>query len=230
MLLVLFDLDDTLLDHTGALERASRAFHRRWGAALSELDEDAFVAQWWQMSEVYMDRFLRGEISYHGARRARIRDLLGSQRDDAECDAIYGRFLQDYEAGWRLFDDVLPTLEALGQLRLGGITNGDDGTQRRKAAAVGLSLDPLVTAGGFGHPKPDPRIFAEACRLAGAPTRRSVYVGDKPDTDADAARAAGLRGVWLRRPELGHLPPSAQAPPGVEVIESLAELPGLLLR
>src|SRR5690606_22584142 len=73
--------------------------------------------------------------------------------------------------------------------------------QTRKLAAAGLPDVPLlvgVDTLGFG--KPDPRVFAEACRRLGTDPARTAYVGDELDVDARAALAAGLVGVWLDRP------------------------------
>ena len=54
-----------------------------------------------------------------------------------------------------------------------------------------------------------------------------VYVGDEPRIDAYGAHLAGLRGVWLDRPDA--LTPVDPAPPEwIERITTLADLPTLL--
>jgi putative hydrolase of the HAD superfamily len=87
----------------------------------------------------------------------------------------------------------------------------------------------LVGVDTLGFGKPDPRVFAEACRRLGTEPARTAYVGDELDVDARAAVAAGLRGVWLARPHLGAKHANAtEALPQDVVIASLDELPGVL--
>ena len=73
-----------------------------------------------------------------------------------------------------------------------------------------------------GWSKPSREIFLEACRRIGASPAEAVYVGDRYDIDAEAARQAGLTGVWLDRRK--RRTPLHQSP----VIGTLDELVGLL--
>lgn len=83
--------------------------------------------------------------------------------------------------------------------RLGVVTNGIDRVQRARLAASGLApfFETVVTSQGCGFAKPDPRILQVALAELGVGPRRAIYVGDDPATDGGAARAAGLRFVWL---------------------------------
>jgi putative hydrolase of the HAD superfamily len=112
-------------------------------------------------------------------------------------------------------------------MMLAAITNAPGKHQRSKLAAVGLidTFDVLVIAGEVGMAKPDPAIFHLACRQLGVHPCQAVHVGDRLDLDAQAAVAAGLRGVWLNRDDRA----SAVEPPlGVHMIGGLMELPELL--
>jgi putative hydrolase of the HAD superfamily len=77
----------------------------------------------------------------------------------------------------------------------------------------------VLTSAEAGVAKPDAAIFHEACRRAGCAPQDSIYVGDRLETDAMAARAAGLHGIWLDRSGSGR-----QAG-GIAWISSLDELP-----
>jgi putative hydrolase of the HAD superfamily len=57
----------------------------------------------------------------------------------------------------------------------------------------------MITSAECGIAKPAPGIFLLACETMDVLPSRAVYVGDRPDIDADAARMAGLRGIWLDR-------------------------------
>lgn len=84
-----------------------------------------------------------------------------------------------------------------------------------------------------GSGKPDPRVFAEACRRLGTEPARTAYVGDELDIDALAAVQHGLVGVWLDRPgarrhEIPAAEIAAARAAGVLVVGSVAEVPGVL--
>jgi len=53
------------------------------------------------------------------------------------------------------------------------------------------------------------------------PPHAAVSIGDRLEVDALAATAAGLRGIWLNRT-------GNAVPPGVEAVDNLTDLPGLL--
>ena len=126
-----------------------------------------------------------------------------------------------------LYDDVatvLPQLAAHG-LHLGVISN----SHRSLAAFIEhFALDRLVRTHVSAYPdrymKPHRSIFDEALRQAGVAAAETVMVGDSLAADVHGALGAGLRAVLLRRS--GEIPPGV--PPGVPVIRTLGELPGLL--
>jgi putative hydrolase of the HAD superfamily len=76
-----------------------------------------------------------------------------------------------------------------------------------------------------GIGKPDPRIFEVTCAQLGLSPADCVYVGDRLETDALAAQAAGLRGIWLDR---GLYVPAEVDSAGISVIHDLRELKALL--
>jgi putative hydrolase of the HAD superfamily len=80
----------------------------------------------------------------------------------------------------------------------------------------------VLTSDLLGVAKPDPAIFAMACRRLGVAVSSAVYVRDRLQVDALAASTAGLRGIWLDRMGNGTVPA------GAEAIASLAELPAAL--
>jgi putative hydrolase of the HAD superfamily len=81
-------------------------------------------------------------------------------------------------------------------------------------------VDEVVTSADVGAAKPDPALFLCALEQAGVPAAEAVHVGDSLDNDVAGARAAGVRPLLLVR--------QGEAPVGVEVLRSLAELPSLI--
>ncbi|WP_344031760.1 HAD family hydrolase [Streptomyces luteireticuli] len=225
---VLWDVDDTLFDYTGsdrtgiARHLAAEGLLTRYGTA-----ERAF-SLWREAMETHFARFLAGEIDFQEHRRARVRAFLAARLADAEADAWFARYVRHYEAAWTLFPDAGPALEAVGRrFRQAVLSNASTAHQRRKLAVLGVRghFEEVLGAGPQGCAKPDPRAFLGACAALGLHPGEVVYVGDQLETDAVAAQAAGLHGVWLDR--TGGADGNA-VPDGVRRIRGLDELPGLL--
>ena len=208
-MLILFDIDDTLLDHEAA-ERAAATFLYKSITASAPLEE--FLGTWSEALERHFARYLTGEVSYQGQRRDRMREVVDASLSDEGADRIFAGYLACYEASWALYPDVVPCLDGLSQYRLGVISNGQGDQQRKKLARTGIAdrFECIVISEECGCAKPDAAIFLRACTLLGERPGSAVYVGDRYDIDAQAARAAGLQGIWLDRKgkaTAGHAPP-----------------------
>jgi putative hydrolase of the HAD superfamily len=224
---IFFDLDDTLLDDRGAQHTYLKQVYAAWRDDLPH-SEDAFPDTWRAALQHHFDRHIRGEISYIAQRRERIRDVFQAPSlSDEDADRRMREFLDIYEASSRLFDDVIPVLDALAHHPLGVITNGTDIQQRGKLDRLGIAdrFAVVLTSEQVGVGKPDPRIFVEAAARMNASPRDCIHVGDDWQRDVEGARGAGLRAVWLDRPrQAGVAVPDAT----VACIRSLAELVELL--
>ncbi|WP_298990555.1 HAD family hydrolase [uncultured Pseudokineococcus sp.] len=212
--LVLLDLDGTLLDHRGSVERALRAWTARLAPPRAPAD---LLGAWLAAERRHLPAWRDGTASFAEQRRRRLRDvlpLLGLPvGDDDALDAVFAGYLEAYEAAWRAFDDVGDALAELAGAGLATavLTNGVEEQQRAKLARLGLSgrVGPLLTAESLGVAKPDPRVFTLACERLGRPPAQVVSVGDDHALDVVAARAAGLRAVHLDR--LGESPSGERA-------------------
>jgi HAD superfamily hydrolase (TIGR01549 family) len=101
---------------------------------------------------------------------------------------------------FELYEDVLPTFEALRQanLKLGLVSN----TSRDLDAFVGhhrLDVDAWVSSGVHGKVKPSPSIFKAVLELLGVEPSEAVMIGDSPEDDVAGAEAVGIRGLLLDR-------------------------------
>ena len=102
----------------------------------------------------------------------------------------------------RLFDDVVPALEALQRrgLTLGILSNFpptlEDILQR---LGVHDYFEFFVVSSIVGVAKPAPRIFELGVQAAGCPADRILYVGDHPEDDVLGAQRAGLDAVLIDR-------------------------------
>ena len=96
-----------------------------------------------------------------------------------------------------LFDDVLPTLEALrGHYMMGLLSNGN--TYPERCGLEGY-FQFVVFAQEHGIQKPDPRLFEIAIDRAGCAQHQLLHVGDSFQNDIIGAKQAGIKCVWLNR-------------------------------
>lgn len=238
---VLFDVDDTLVDSTGAFRAALADVAREYLPALPADRHDEVLALWRADPNGHYRRYTRGELDYRAQRRARANEIQaafgGAQLDDAAFAAWDEVFEEGFVRAWAPHtdaDDVVRRLLDAG-VAVAALTNAAVGYQTAKLERVGLADRVRVVVGvdTLGVGKPDPRVFAEACRRLGTAPERTAYVGDELDVDALGAVAAGLVGVWVDRPgpRRVDVPPehvTAAREAGVRIIRSLTELPEAL--
>ena len=95
------------------------------------------MQRWDALLDHHFDRFLRGETSFIGQRRARIRGLFGltpSQMPDSEVDAIYAVYRESKEGPGGCFQMQSKPWTLWVCFRLGVISNGSSARQRQKLA------------------------------------------------------------------------------------------------
>jgi len=150
---------------------------------------------------------LKVEIAYYRDHHASARDATAMRALQRTCAELVADELRLHVPVDEAFVDgflacleftVLPgVVPALDRLRAAGVpmvvvSNWDWGLPDHLER---LGLAPyfagVVTSGGAGVAKPDPRIFAPALELLGLPPADVAHLGDE-DVDRDGAAAAGL--------------------------------------
>jgi putative hydrolase of the HAD superfamily len=127
---------------------------------------------------------------------------VGAPRSEHDhlFERLYARFTD--LATYRLHPDALPLLNRLRgtDLTLGLISNFEAWLERLlDALEVAQYFDVTVISGIEGVEKPDPQIFRIALERSGVAPEHSVYVGDHPFFDVEAARDAGMVPVLIDR-------------------------------
>jgi putative hydrolase of the HAD superfamily len=227
---VIFDLDGTLYDERGGMQRALARTVAEGAAVWPGLDPERATQLYpevgrsvWERAELYGPGNPKGSTTEQLRAEVWTALLLAIDGNDPAQAADAGRQLAAIytaarRAGHRLFEesrDVLASLDALvrgGRLeRIAMITNGPSDLQREKLAACGLDgrFDPLVISAEAGRVKPDPRIFLDAVSACGCDPGEAIYVGDNPELDIGGGAGAGLVTAWINRfgdPFPAHLP------------------------
>ena len=106
----------------------------------------------------------------------------------------------EHAAYFELYDDALPTLEALREcgVKLGLLSN----SSRDLDAFVvhhGLEVDAILTSGGHGKAKPHASIFRRMLQLLGTRPDETAMVGDAIEDDVRGAEAVGMRALLVDR-------------------------------
>jgi putative hydrolase of the HAD superfamily len=142
----------------------------------------------------------RSKAMWRGIYEAFFQELGIDGDHDRLFDALYSRFTD--LSSYRLHPDALPALDRLTatDLVLGLISNFEAWLERLlESLEVQHYFDVTVISGVEGVEKPDPEIFRIALERAGVAAGESVYVGDHPFFDVQAAREAGMIPVLVDR-------------------------------
>jgi putative hydrolase of the HAD superfamily len=203
---VIFDLDNTLFDHTASVTTTLRA----WLPALAGVElTDDLLAAWFVVEQRNFDAWLAGQLTHQGQRRGRLRDFLPLidqpvPATDEELDEVFAGFLNLYEQSWAAFPDAEPALKIAKSngWRIGVLTNGATLQQNAKLAAIGLAslVDVVATSQSLGFSKPAPEAYLLTCEALGVDPAETLMIGDNLELDVVAARAAGLSAEHLDRP------------------------------
>ena len=225
---ILFDLDDTLADSSGVEE----AIWERVVEAIAEhvpgVDAAELRRRYLAVLEQHYAPLAAGQIDFITFRRNRLADALGPWGEVS--DELFERYVREKERiadEMRPFPDAIATVRALQAqgIKVGVLTNGPSGFQRRKleVSGLGTELDAIAISGELGVAKPDREAFERALELLGTKADETAMVGDSLENDVLGGIEAGLAAVvWLPGRRQG------DAPPGAHVARALAEVPALL--
>lgn len=153
---------------------------------------------------------------------------LAGVRDAQVVTPIADQLYEDFSSPrtWQVLEGAESTLRGCREqgLSLAVVSNFD---RRLEDILVGLGLrehfDFVVTSEATGWPKPDPRIFREALRLARVEPAVAAHVGDNYRCDYQGARAVGMHSFLVVGPE--PLDPSVRdSVPEEHVLPSLSHL------
>jgi putative hydrolase of the HAD superfamily len=212
-------IQGVLLDAVGTLIRLREPVgttYARIGA------EHGVTIPAWRLDDAFA-RVLRGappmpatdadveRVWWHGVVRATFRSADQMQRF-ADFDRCFAALFDHYSRAdaWLAADGAHAALDAL---RDAGRTLCVASNFDRRLPAILRDLDLAARVDlvwlpcDAGTAKPDPAFFRGACERLGLAPAACVSVGDDPEQDLDAARAAGLAAIDVRAlASLGELP------------------------
>jgi FMN phosphatase YigB (HAD superfamily) len=195
--LALFDLDDTLVDHSDRFVQWSKDF-----AAARNLGDGA--ADW--IVKASTSGMWRDELLVAVREHFFIEDPI----EDLQADYVEGLRA--------LIQPRLEVLAGLDRLRdagwaVGIVTNGTQDMQWATLSAADLPdhVDSWGISGEVGHAKPERALFEVVAQRCGMLLEAGGWmVGNSATSDIAGGKAAGLRTIWIRH---GQEWPEDAAPP-----------------
>ncbi|MCA0974017.1 HAD family hydrolase [Halomonas denitrificans] len=204
---ITFDLDDTLWDNAGVMQRTEHGHvdwlntqlaawqARRGEPATGPIDLERYLAARQAMARQHWSR--RGDFSWL-REHSLVQLLVENGLDQDSAREWAARAMQQFH---QLRIDVTPfpgadaMLERLAsRYRLGSITNGNVAFER---LAIARHFHERIAAGEMLAPKPDPRPFLAMLARLNVRPERALHVGDSWEEDILPARRLGMQAAWI---------------------------------
>ncbi|MBL3646017.1 HAD family hydrolase [Bacillus sp. RHFB] len=209
---VIFDLDGTLLNRDASLQKFIDGQYERLNKWIGHIPKEKYTSRFIELDcrgYVWKDKVyqqLAGEF-----------DITGITWED---------LLQDYISQFKNscvpFPNLVSMLEKLrsNNLVLGMITNGKGQFQIDNIRALGIKkyFETILVSEWEGIKKPDPQIFERALEQLNVSPNESIFVGDHPKNDVNAAQNVGMKGIWKRDFQWNNVEADF-------IVDDLAELP-----
>lgn len=229
---VFFDLDNTLIDTSGASKKALEEVIKILVDRSQFSEEEARV-----ICNHFQTKLLNEAPD---SSKMTIDDLRVSHFESSMQDIRPGDHMELAKECYNLWKTSrlqLMTLSEstknmLNELRKSAslvlLTNGNRQVQREKIEACGVSpyFDAVVVGGEHAEEKPAPSIFLHCCDLVQVKPEDCVMVGDNLDTDILGGLNAGLKAtIWLNKNPHGNNNPK---PAPHYIIHCMTHLPEVL--
>ncbi len=227
---ILFDLDDTIIQHSNA-DEAWRAVlgglsERFDGHRIEDVHRAITARSRWFWSDP--DRHRMGRLDNLWSSRQIIgQALVEIKIDDPQLvDEIGSAYRAHREASTKLFPGATETVQRFREMgaRVGLITNGGQDVQRRKIEKFALEplFDFILIEGEFGVGKPDERVYLHVLKEFGAQPKDAWMVGDNLEWEVAAPQKLGMAGIWVDHASKG-LPQSSAVRP-YRIVRLIREL------
>lgn len=228
---LIFDIDDTLLDYEAAERGIWEAIFRDHGLALSE---DDFQRNWaisWEtwkeagmmnitdpdVQASYEDRYRQAVL----AMMEGVRDYTGIRTSAAELAEQFEVFMSRQFTTFPEVEQVLWDLHRDGY-RIFLASNGHQEVQTARMAVFADVVDGILTSELAGIPKPGAAFFRELMEMihrtagcTGILPKQCLFIGDSIHSDMIGAHAAGMDTCLVDRkgkyPDLESLPEEERA-------------------
>jgi 2-haloacid dehalogenase len=221
--ILLFDLDDTLLDFAANESESLNILFRRHGYAFSDEQLQVYMSV---NKQLWID-YENGVIALDTVLNARFSETmrkLGKVVDGVAWEHEYRELLGN---GCQLMDGALDVCRSLSNShRLFVITNGIAKTQIKRLKMSGLYefFEDMFVSQSIGAQKPSKEFFDYVMsHIKGFRREEALVIGDSLNTDIKGGLLSGIDTCWLNRI-------AQNCPAGIQstyTIANLSELYGI---
>lgn len=207
---LLFDIDNTLLDFSAGAMQAMEEIFRAAGLPYAPEMFAVFQVE----NDKLWARIERGELTIAGLRDVRWQTILarlGLEADGAAMEDAFRDRLHESAVPVAGAPEVLARLH--GKYRLCAASNGPYAQQVNRLRRAGMldAFERLFISGQMGAEKPS-RVFFDRClaQLPGVRPEQCLMIGDSLTADIAGGRAVGMRTCWFDPADRGAaMPPKA---------------------
>ncbi|MCA1062672.1 HAD family hydrolase [Rossellomorea sp. AcN35-11] len=204
--LLLFDLDDTLFDHSKAVEKGVKDTLQQF-SILQKVNPDDFHKTFIKHNHKLWGRFSSKDLNFHEFSLRRLEDTLKEFNifiDEEESLAFVKEFQSSYLNRIRPIQELNDLLFELGKIvNMGIVTNGTAFNAYEKVHRLGLtSIFPessVIISENVGYTKPDEEIFQHTLNVFEACAERTLFIGDNYYTDINGGKTLGLTTIWINK-------------------------------
>lgn len=210
---VFFDLDNTLIDHTGAEERAFDHCYHECGLNTGRYDLQQLLAYYRDINNELWAAYRRGEVTTDVVRHERFRRIVELQFDTPPLhihpDRVSEVYLHAYDTASVPLEGAAEAIALTKRHSgfVGIITNGfpRQVTRKLEHQRWTATFDVVTISSLVGVAKPHPDVFKAALATRDHQPGEAVYIGDNYEADVIGASKAGWKTVFIRnaheRPE-----------------------------
>ncbi len=196
--IILWDIDDTLLDFHAAEREAIKKLFGKFGFGECT---DEMLARYSAINRLYWKRLELGEISKSQVLIGRFREFFESEGLDVGCAEAFNEAYQVSLGDTIVYrDDSYNIIKSLqGKVKQYAVSNGTVIAQTKKLRLSGLGglMDGVFLSEQFGVEKPNAEFFDKVFEKIGQIDRSEIMiVGDSLSSDIKGGNNAGIRTCW----------------------------------
>ncbi len=204
---IYFDIDNTLVDHSGAENRAIGLFFEQFANEFTNTTIEKFESHYKIINQQLWHKLAHRELTVEQVRTQRFVSMLQkfSNRSNETIDDIAQkmgvRYLENYGLFWELFDGASEVIEAASRIAsLGLLSNGFREQVLGKVSQFKWNdtFKHIVISEEVGVMKPHREIFDHALSVTGYENPQAMlYIGDHYESDIIGAAGVGWQTVWV---------------------------------
>lgn len=198
---ILFDIDNTLIDHTEAEKKAIKWIYDEYFK--QNISSKAFQEIWLEMTRKNWKLFEQKKLTFKQQQTQRIKDIWGAlhiEIDEERGGKIFNQYLIKYEDSWKAFAGIEGLLSRLS-VKKGVLSNGNITQQIKKLHKTNLfrffDKKNIFTSEEIGSAKPDQKLFCYVEERLKLKNEKILYVGDTLEYDIKPALKAGWNAILI---------------------------------